>query len=93
MEKKTVKMTKEGIESLPRNKPVLYKILSSQGQNIYTGTAKRGNVHGRIKDHLPGKRDAIPGATKVQIEQMPSIRDAKRKEANILSRTKPKYNQ
>ena len=93
MAKKTVRMNRDGIESLPQNKPVVYKILNSQGENIYTGIAKRGNVRDRLRDHLPDSRDAIPGAAKVQIEQMPSIEDAKRKEANIISRTKPKYNQ
>lgn len=93
MAKRTVKMNREGIESLPQDKPVVYKILNSQGENIYTGTAKRGNVAERLQDHLLGSPDAIPGAAKVQIEQMPSIDDAKHKEANIISRTKPKYNQ
>ena len=92
MAKRTVKMNTEGIESLPQDKPVVYKILNSQGENIYTGVAKRGNARDRLRDHLPGSQDAIPGAAKVQTEQMPSIDDAKRKEANIISRTKPKYN-
>ena len=93
MPKRTAKMNTEGIESLPQDKPVVYKILNRQGKNIYTGVAKRGNVRGRLRDHFPGSQDAIPGAAKVQIEQMPRIDDAKRKEANIISRTKPKYNQ
>lgn len=93
MTKKTVKMNNESIESLPEDKPVVYKILNNQGENIYTGIAKRGNVHDRLRDHLPGGQDAVPGATKVQIEQMPTIEDARRKEANIISRTKPRYNQ
>lgn len=93
MAKRTVKMNNEGIESLPQDKPVVYKILNNQGENIYTGVAKRGNVHDRLQDHLTGSQDAITGAAKVQIEQMPTIDDAKRKERNIISRTKPKYNQ
>jgi len=93
MAKKTVKMNKESIADLPQNKPVVYKILNSQDENIYTGKARRGNVLSRLSDHLPGNADAIPGAAKVQIEQMPSIEDAARKETNIISRTKPKYNQ
>jgi excinuclease UvrABC nuclease subunit len=91
--KKTVKLNTERIESLPENKPVVYKILNKNRENIYTGIAKKGNIHDRLKDHLPGQRDAVPGAAKVQIEQQSSIRDAERKEANIISRTKPKYNQ
>lgn len=93
MAKRTVKMNTEGIESLPEDKPVVYKILNRQEENVYTGFAKRGNVRDRLRDHFPDNQDAIPGAVKVQIEQMPSIAKAKRKEANIISRTKPKYNQ
>ena len=93
MTKKTVKLNNEGIQSLPQNKPVVYKILNKEGDNIYTGIAKKGNVQGRIEDHLPGHRDAVPGAAKVQIEQHSSIDDAKEKETNVISHTKPKYNQ
>jgi excinuclease UvrABC nuclease subunit len=92
MTKKTVKMNIESINKLPQDKPVVYKILNDQGENIYTGVAKRGNVQNRLRDHLPSGTDAISGASKVQIDQMPSIDVAKRKEANIISRTKPKYN-
>lgn len=93
MAKKTVRMNSQGINRLPADKPVVYKIRNSGGENIYTGVAKRGNVQDRLRDHLPGKPDAVPGAFKVQIEQMPSIKEAEGKEANIISRTKPKYNQ
>lgn len=93
MARKTVRLNNDGIQSLPEKNPVVYKILDRKGENIYTGMAKKGNVQDRLKDHLPGHRDAVPGAAKVQIEQLPSIRDAERKEANIISRTKPKYNQ
>ena len=55
--------------------------------NNYTGTAKRGRVQERLQEHL-GK---IPGS-KVQIEQMSSIHEALKKESNIISRSKPKYN-
>jgi predicted GIY-YIG superfamily endonuclease len=85
--KKTVKFTESGIGNLSKNKPVVYKILTENNRNNYTGIAKRGRVQERITEHL-GK---IPGA-KVQIEQMNSIRDAGRKESSIISRSKPKYN-
>ena len=93
MARKTVKLNNDSIERLAENKPVVYKILDKKGENIYTGVAKKGNVQDRLKDHFPGHRDAVPGAAKVQVEQFPSIRDAERKETNIISRTKPKYNQ
>lgn len=93
MGKKTVRMRTDRIDSLPNDKPVVYKIRDSQGENIYTGVAGKGNVHKRLEDHLPGHRDAIPGAAKVQIDQQSSIRDAERKEAGIISHSRPKYNQ
>ena len=92
MTTKTVKMNVESIQNLPQDKPVVYKILNQQGENIYTGIAKRGNVQDRIEDHLKGNTDVIPSAAKVQIEQMPSIEDARQKESSIVARTKPKYN-
>jgi excinuclease UvrABC nuclease subunit len=87
MSKKTVKYSKEKIENLPNDKPVVYKILTGNKTNNYTGTAMKGRVPDRIKEHI----GEIPGA-KVQIEQFSSIQDALKKEANIISRTQPKYN-
>ncbi len=87
MSKKTVKYKSDSIEKLPNNKPVVYKIKTLGGNNNYTGVAKRGRVNDRIKEHL----GTIPGA-QVQIEQMPTISDALKKESKIIARSKPKYN-
>jgi len=84
---KTVKFNENDINKLPNNKPVVYKILTKNNNNNYTGVAKKGRVRERVKEHL-GK---IPGS-KVRIEQMSSISEAARKEANIIARVKPKYN-
>ena len=91
MNKKTVKLNKNGIGNLPNNKPSVYKILTETGQNNYTGIAKKGRLQERLKDHLPNGADPIPGV-KIQIEQMSNIRDAQKKESNIISRSQPKYN-
>ena len=91
MAKKTVPFNQKGLEKLPDNSPVVYKILSEDGKNNYTGVAKRGRVQERLREHLPGGEDYVPGA-KVQIEQMPSIEEAKAKESRIIARTKPPYN-
>ena len=93
MAKQTVKLNTRGINSLPNDKPVVYKIFNNNGGNIYTGIAGKGNVRDRLEDHLPGHRNAVPGAAKVQIEQHASVREAAKKEAHIISRSKPKYNQ
>jgi hypothetical protein len=90
--KKTVKFNQTGIEKLPVDRPVVYKILSEGGRNNYTGVAKRGRVQERLQEHLPSGKDPVPG-TKVQIEQMPSIGEAGTKEGRIISRSKPPYNE
>ena len=85
---KKVRFTKEGVRQLPNDKPVLYKIETESGTPNYIGTAKRGRVRDRIAEHF----GEIPG-TKVRIEQFSSIDDARKKEANVIKRSKPKYNE
>ena len=87
MGQKTVKFNEEGISNLPNDKPALYKILTPNGNNNYTGVAQRGRVRERIMEHL----GEIPGA-KVRIEQMESIEGAREKETRIINRSHPKYN-
>ncbi len=91
MAKKTVRFNKGGLEKLPEDKPVVYKIVTNGGANNYIGVAKRGRVRERLSEHLPGGSDAIPGA-KVVIEQMDNVADARQKEANTIKRAQPKYN-
>jgi hypothetical protein len=87
MAQKTVKFTVEGISQLPNDKPALYKILTPNGNNNYTGVAQRGRVRERIMEHL----GEIPGA-KVRIEQLKSIEEAREKETRVIKRSDPKYN-
>lgn len=88
MRKKTINFNKTGINKLPNDKPVLYKIKTQSGSTNYAGIAKKGRVQERLEDHL-GK---IPGA-KVQIEQFRSIKDAERKEGGVIKVSQPKYNE
>ena len=88
---KTVNFNLEGIKKLPNDKPVVYKILTKNNNNNYTGIAKKGRVQDRLTEHLPKGKDPIPG-DKIQIEQMNSIKEAQTKEKNILSRSNPRYN-
>ena len=90
MAKKTVSFNKSGIERLPDNKSVLYRIQTSGGKTNYVGVAKKGRVQDRIREHLEDGK--IPGA-KVQIEQMSSMDQATKKEGDIIARTEPKYNE
>ena len=90
MGKKTVSYNKSGTSKLPQDKPVVYRIKTSGGNTNYVGVAKRGRVQERIQEHLNAGK--IPGA-KVQIEQKPSIQEARKTEARAISHSKPKYNE
>jgi hypothetical protein len=87
MSTRTVKYNKQGIEKLPNDKPVLYRILTDTGNPNYVGIAQRGRVQERIREHL----GQIPGA-KIKIEQFSSISEAQKKEINVIRRTQAKYN-
>ena len=91
MIRKTVRFNKKGIEQLPNDKPVVYKVLTESGKNNYTGVAKRGRVQERLQEHLRGGKDPVTGV-KVQVEQMSSIGDAKAKEARVIKRSQPPKN-
>ncbi len=84
---KKARFNKTGIENLPNNNPVIYKIMTEGGRNNYTGVAQRGRIQDRLKEHI----GIIPGAT-IQVEQMNSISEARQKEARIIKRSQPKYN-
>ena len=71
------------------DKPVVYKIKTKNDTTNYVGVAKKGRIQERIQEHLENGK--IPGA-KVQIARTGSIREAAKKEANIISRSQPKYN-
>lgn len=88
MGNKTVNYNKTSISQLPNDKPVLYRIETEGGSLNYAGVAQRGRVQDRIKEHL----GEIPGAM-VRIEQFSSINDAREKEARVINRNKPKYNE
>ena len=91
MGKKTVKYNKSGIDNLPNDKPVVYRIKTDSGRTNYTGVAKRGRVRDRLEEHLRMGKDRIPGAV-VEIEQLDHISEARKRESNIITRTNPKYN-
>ncbi len=83
---KTVRYNKQGINQLPDDKPVLYRIKTESGNLNYVGIAQKGWVRERISEHLK----EIPGA-KVQIEQFSNIDNAGKKEINVIRRTLAKY--
>lgn len=92
MTRKTVPFNKSGIGKLPNDKPVVYRVQTDSGKTNYVGVAKRGRVQERLADHLRGSKDYVPGS-KIQIEQMGSIKQSKQTEARVIARSKPKYNE
>lgn len=90
--KKSGRFDAGGIERLAKDKPVVYKIENSVGKNIYTGTAKRGRVEERLKEHLPGGKDPIRGGAKVKILQKSNIDEALKAESRIIKQQKPPQN-
>ena len=91
MARKTTDFNESGIGKLPNDKPVVYRIQTEGGKTNYVGIAKRGRVHERLEEHLPGGKDFVPGA-KVRIEQTGSAERAKETESRVIARSKPKYN-
>ena len=89
---KTTQFSIDGIETIPTNKPIVYEIINKNNENIYTGSAKRGRGQERLKEHLSGGPDPIPGGVKVKIIQKKTISVAEKSEKTIISRDKPKYN-
>lgn len=85
---KKVKYNQQGIGQLPNDKPVLYRIETDGGKLNYTGVAKRGRIRERVAEHL----GEIPGGT-VRIEQFSSIKDAQEKEARVIKKNQPQYNE
>ena len=92
MAKKTVSINKSCISKLPNDKPIVYMIKTKGGNVNYVGVAKRGRVQVRLKEHLEGGKDYVPGA-KIQIEQVSSIAEARKMEAAAIKRIQPKHNE
>src|SRR5438105_12003662 len=56
MARETVSFNRQGIDKLPDNKPVVYRILTESGKNNHTGVAQRGRVQDRVAEHLGSDR-------------------------------------
>ena len=86
-------LTKRNIDKIPADKPIIYKIKNLAVGNVYTGIAKKGRVLERLKEHLPGSKDPIPGAKTFSIKQKLSIESAEREEKQIIKDENPKHNE
>lgn len=86
------KFNKTNIQDVPKNKTIVYEITNSEGKNIYTGIAGRGNVQQRLMDHLQYKKDSITGGTKFKIAQVKNKDVALKVEEQIIKDEAPKFN-
>ncbi len=87
------KLNKGNTQNTPDDKPVVYKVLDKKGENIYTGVAKAGRVQERLKEHMRGRPDAIPGADSFSVKQKKSIGGAETEEKRIIQQEKPAQNE
>jgi excinuclease UvrABC nuclease subunit len=90
--RKKTQLTPDGLKQIRDDKPVVYKIRDAKGENIYTGSAKRGRVEDRLREHLPGGKDSVAGGRTVEIDQKSSIDEARQSEARTIKRSQPKHN-
>ena len=90
--KKSGKFDIKEIEGLAKGKPVVYRIEDDKGKVLYVGVAKRGRVHARLKEHLPGGVDPVRGGARVRIQQKASIAEAEKSEARAIKRSQPPQN-
>lgn len=81
------KYNSKEIGHLKNDKPVVYEIQTKSGNRNYVGSAKKGHIVEKIKEHL----GAIPGDT-VKIIQYSSIGDARKAATSIIAKDKPRYN-
>jgi hypothetical protein len=90
---KSADFAKEGIESLPKNKPIVYKIENRKGDNIYAGVAKRGRVEERLEEHLTGGRSCAwwskgEDRAEKQHKENPQCRSLNRQKTTALTKQK-----
>ena len=90
--KKSGSFSKEGIENLAKDKPVVYEINDKNDKLLYVGVAKRGRVEDRLKEHLSSGPDPIRGGAKVKIQQKANIAEAEKAEARAIKAKQPPRN-
>lgn len=81
-----MKYNATNISELAEDKSVLYRIETASGGLNYIDVAARGKVVETIGGHV----GEIPGVT-LKVEQFDRIGDARKKRANVVKRTEPKY--
>ena len=86
---KTTGLSIKNLKNVPEQSGV-YNLKNQNGEIIYTGSAGAGRLKARLEAHL-SSGDVI-GARKFQTRPLSSTEEARRVEAALIKRNKPRVN-
>lgn len=84
----TKTFTKKNIESVPADKPGVYRIKNSTGDVLYVGMAKGTRLNDRIAEH----KGEFKGGTRFQYKVTTTKEAAERLERNEVREYRPIHN-
>ena len=91
--KKTVPLTKTGIQKITSNKPGVYDIKGNDGTTEYIGMAQKGRLQKRVEEHLPeSKKDPVKTGKKVTVKHTSSKAEALKTEKALIKSKQPPLN-
>ena len=82
-------LSNKNVRNVPEQSGV-YHLRNQKGDIIYTGSAGAGRLRARLKEHLSGS--SVRGARQFQIRPLSSTAEARRVEAALIKRHKPREN-
>ncbi len=86
---KTKSLSKRYVRDVP-NQSGVYNLKNQKGEIIYTGSAGAGRLKARLEEHLSS--GSVRGAKKFQTRPLSSTAEARRVEAALIKRHKPREN-
>lgn len=86
---KTKGLSKRNVQDVP-NQSGVYNLKNRKGEIIYTGSAGAGRLKSRLEEHLSGGN--VRSAKKIQTRPLSSTAEARRVEAALIKRNKPREN-
>ena len=86
---KTKGLSKRNLQDVP-NQSGVYNLKNQKGEIIYTGSAGAGRLKSRLKEQLSS--GAVRGARTFQTRPLSSTAEARRVEAALIKRNKPREN-
>ncbi|MCH8063729.1 MAG: GIY-YIG nuclease family protein [Chloroflexi bacterium] len=82
-------LSTRNLEDVPEQSGV-YNLINQKGEIIYTGSAGAGRLRARLEEHLSS--GDVRGARKFQTRPLSSTAEARRVEAALIERNKPREN-